>query len=182
MADSIKDWNDEEVRLRPGSYWHLFWPGGSLKHNARLGHGVIVSISFIADMPGMEKVVSPFFMGRMNDAKELVWENVRKQSFNALPPRLKAFYCFEGRELAERANREWFVGREAGARELLELRIADTAVVHRCDSQWLDTPEDQWRASAEKYWKGEMTASPFPEMLVHGAIYFPAWQQFPLMW
>jgi hypothetical protein len=181
MPDIVKDWNGNDVPLRPGTYWHLFWKGGLLKNNARLGNGVVFSVSFIAEGPGLEKVVTPFFMGRVNDQKEKLWEDVRKQSFGALPSRLKAFYCFESRELAERAHREWFADRERQARELLELRIAASATIHRCDAQWLEVPQDQWPDSAERYWKGEMTASaPFLETLVHGAVYFPAWEQFPL--
>ncbi|MEH2503703.1 hypothetical protein V1290_002514 [Bradyrhizobium sp. AZCC 1578] len=180
MIDIVRDWNENEVRLRPGTYWHLFRSGGLLKHNARMGKGVVFSVSFIAEAPGMEKAVTPFFMGRFDDIKEALWENVRTKSFAALPSRLKAFYCFESRELAERAQREWFASREQGDRELLELRISEDAIIHRCDAMWLETSQDQWPLSADRYWKGEMTAAPFPEVLVHGGFYFPGWEQFPI--
>ncbi|WP_315722744.1 MULTISPECIES: hypothetical protein [unclassified Bradyrhizobium] len=177
MADVIKHWNGTDVRLRSGSYWHAFLPGGLLKHNARAGNGVVSSISFLVSN-GLEKAVSPFYAGRWNDKKEVFWEDVRLRAFNTLPERLRAFYCFESRELAERAIREWFAGKELFAREILELRIAETARLHRCDAQWLEVPDEQWQSSAEAYWEGKMTANPFPEVLVDGEVYFPSWQTF----
>lgn len=179
MSDNIKDWNGNDVPLRPGIFWHLSPPRGTLTNNARVGKGVVYSVSAIADMPGLENAVSPYSIARMNDPKELIWEEVRTRSYELLPSRLKSFYCFESKELADRAARDWF-GDEQQARVALVVRIAASARYHRCDSKLLESIKDQWNVNAERYWKGEMTSSPFPETLVHGAIYFPDWETFPL--
>ncbi|HLZ06262.1 MAG TPA: hypothetical protein VKR55_29435 [Bradyrhizobium sp.] len=179
MTDQINDWNGNPVRLRPGTYWHLTPPKGLLLHNAKLGKGVIHSISSIAEQPDLDKVVSPYSIAKMNDPKETLWENIREGSFPLLPSRLKSFYCFESHELADRAAREWF-GSEA--RIIIEARLAHNARIHRCDAKLLEAKQDQWHVNAERYWKGEMTQSPFPETIVHGAIYTPAWETFSTLW
>ena len=173
--DVIQDWQGNNIALRPGSYWHLMpTNGGLIRNNARVGKGVLYSVSAIAALPGLSQAVTPYFLGAFNQPREIVWEKARPP---ALPSRLKSFYCFESKDLAERAAREWF-GNEL--RTPLELRIATTARVHRCDAKLLEAPEVDWQMSAERYWKGEMTEKPFPETLVHGAVYFPDWEQFPI--
>jgi hypothetical protein len=179
MLDVIKDWQGNDILLRPGTFWHLSPPNGLLKNNARVGNGVVYSIGAVAELPGLENAVSPYSFARSGDPKEAVWEGVRKLSFGFLPSRLKSFYCFESKELLDRAAREWF-GIKAGARDPLAVRIAASALVHRCDAKLLETAQDQWQTSAMRYWKGEMTSAPFPETIVHGAVYLPDWEQFPL--
>ena len=47
----------------------------------------------------------------------------------------KVFYCFENKELADRAAREWFHGE---VRTPIELRVSEEALVHRCDAKLLE--------------------------------------------
>jgi hypothetical protein len=51
--------------------------------------------------------------------------------------------------------------------------------MHKADSLWLNARAEQFEENAEKYWEGEMTESPFPEVIVNGALYFPDWESFP---
>jgi hypothetical protein len=177
MIDVVNDWNGRDVKLRPGTFWHLTPKGGLFLNNARVGKGIVYSVAAIAREPGLSKAVSPYSLVQEGDPKEAIWEDVRTQSYRHLPSRLKAFYCFEDRELADRAAREWFRGE---ARAPIELRISEEASVHRCDAKLLDALPDQWRANADRYWKGEMTVAPFPETIVDGAVYAPGWEQFPI--
>jgi hypothetical protein len=131
----------------------------------------------LAREPGLSEAVSHYSFAKLGDPKEAVWEGVRRQSFAHLPSRLKSFYCFENIDLADRAAKEWF-GNES--RTPLELRITTAAVMHRCDAKLLETTADDWPGSADRYWKGEMTNQPFPEIIVDGPVYFPGWEQFPI--
>ncbi|MBR1249201.1 DUF2441 domain-containing protein [Bradyrhizobium sp. AUGA SZCCT0169] len=178
VGDVVQDWNGNSLMLRPGSYWHLTPAvGGLIRNNARAGKGVVYSVSAIAAQPGLSQAFTPYAAGAIGQPKEILWEQVRAQSYPALPSRLKSLYCFETKEIAERAAREWF-GNEV--RIPLELRIGTAAIMHRCDAKLLEAPESDWKQSAERYWKGEMTAKPVPETIVHGPVYFPGWEQFPI--
>jgi hypothetical protein len=177
-SDVVQDWQGNNLTLMSGSYWHLMpTTGGLIRNNARVGKGVVWSVSAIALLPGLSRAVTHYSVGATAKPKELFWEQVRAESYPALPSRFKSLYCFETRDFADRAARDWF-GNEV--RIPLELRIATAAIIHRCDAMLLERPETEWKQSAERYWNGEMTDSPFPEMLVHGAVYFPDWEQFPM--
>lgn len=63
---------------------------------------------------------------------------------------------------------------------MLRIRLAHTAIVHRCDAELLNAVQNKWSENAVQYWEGKMTAAPFPETLVHGAIYAVDWEQFPI--
>ena len=44
------------------------------------------------------------------------------------------------------------------------------------DARWLDCVDaGMWEGHASCYWRGIMTEQPFPEVLVHGAVFFPEW-------
>ena len=180
MADEVVvDWQGNPWMLRPGSYWHLTpETGGFIRHNARLGKGIIFSVSMTAALPGMSGATTRYAAGAVGQAKEALWERVRVEINPALPSRIKSLYCFETKDLAARAAREWFCNE---VRIPLELRIATASITHRCDAMLLEAQEVEWKQCAERYWKGELTAKPFPETLVHGAAYFPYWEQFPLV-
>ena len=62
---------------------------------------------------------------------------------------------------------------------LLKVRVDRNAKILRADAGWLDAQESQWTSNATRYWKGEMTADPHPEIIVEGAVYFPDWQDPP---
>jgi hypothetical protein len=111
MIDIVKDWNGRDVKLRPGNFWHLTPKGGMFLNNARVGKGIVYSIAAIARQPGLSKAVSPYSLVQQGDPKEAIWEEVRTQSYGHLPSRIKSFYCFENKELADRAVSEWFPGR-----------------------------------------------------------------------
>jgi hypothetical protein len=177
IGDSVYDWAGRNLKLRPGTFWHLMPAGGVIRNNARIGKGVVYSINAIARETGLSGFTTERSHGKANDPKEVLWEVVRERSYGQLPSRFKSLYCFESNELASRAALEWFPEQH---RLLLEMRIAETAAFHRCDAQLLETPQSEWEDSAERYWRGEMSDKPFPEIIVDGPVYFTNWAQFPL--
>ena len=107
------------IHNRP--YWHLASPNGFFHHNVRCGRGELASISCaIAADPNLENAQTPYSMARLSDAKEAVFENVRRAKFPNHPPRLKALFVFDDLALAERALKEWFPKEQ---RPLHECRI-----------------------------------------------------------
>jgi hypothetical protein len=163
------------VHNRP--YWHLASFKSVFYHNVRCGRGELASISCaIAANPGLENAQTPYSMSRLSDVKEAVFENVRRAKFPDRPQRLKALFVFDDRALAERALKEWFTNEQ---RPFHECRIVIESNIHKADSLWLNASAEQFEENAAKYWQGEMTARPFPEVIVNGALYFPDWESFP---
>ncbi len=60
-----------------------------------------------------------------------------------------------------------------------ECRLLVGAVTHKADTTWLNCHEDEWVNCANKYWSGLMSNDAFPEVIAHGAIYFPNYKEFP---
>jgi len=89
--------------------------------------------------------------------------------------RIKTLYVFDEYSLVERSQVEWF---QHDPKEIHECRIIKGSNFFRADTIWLNCSQDQWQERASRYWNGEMTDDPFPEVLVHGALYFPNWLGF----
>lgn len=147
-------------------------------NNVRVGKGALLSVSASIQIdPNLEAAQTPYSFARMNDEKERAFEEIRQQYFPTAPPRLKAFYVFDELKLAERAKAGWFLNDPKDAHEC---NVLTSSVVHRADTIWLNYRQDQWSDYARKYWSGTMSANAFPEVLVHGALYFPRWREFPI--
>jgi hypothetical protein len=159
-------------------YWHLVSPKQSMFfNNVRVGKGAVGSVSaYIAANPELALAQTAYSMSRINDDKEKIFDDVRCAINPALPPRLKSFYVFDDRALADRAVAEWFASE---TKQIFECRVVRGSITHRVDTLWLNAQPAQWKANAEKYWRGEMTSVPFPEVLVQGTLYFPDWKSFP---
>jgi hypothetical protein len=145
-------------------------------HNVWLAEGICPSISTINRMPGLEKAASPYAIKAMSDAKEQIREATRLEVYAGLPSRKGAVFLFESGEQATSAMRNWF---PKETRRLIEARIVEGAAIHVADARLLDCRESEWDANARKYWRGQMTASPFREVLVDGLVYFPGWRAKP---
>ena len=93
-------------------YWHLVSPKQFMFfNNVHVGKGAIGSVSaYIAANPELALAQTPYSMSRINDDKEKAFDDVRRAINPALPPRLKSFYVFDARALADRAVTEWFPG------------------------------------------------------------------------
>ncbi|MCH8203133.1 MAG: hypothetical protein IH996_08510 [Proteobacteria bacterium] len=158
-------------------YWHLSHPeAGFLLHNTVLSEGLCMSISAITRMPNMEFAVSLYAMKTMTDEKEKVWEEVQLENDEKLPSRCGAVFLFDDRGIATQMLGTWFRNEP---RHLLEVRVVQGSKMHRADTKWLDCTNDRWRRNAQRYWAGEMTANPVPEVLVDGKVYFPGWREAP---
>jgi hypothetical protein len=73
---------------------------------------------------------------------------------------------------AEACNAAWW----NGARIILEAQIVSGANVGTFDARQLDASPDQWEAAARRYWAGEMTTDPRPEVLVDGQAQLVGWE------
>jgi hypothetical protein len=91
------------------------------------------------------------------------------------PSRLKTLYVFDDYKLVEPALAEGFPNDK---RIVHECRLLLGSVTHKTDTRWLNSMPDQWSVNAEMYREGVMTERPFPEVLVHGAIYFQGRESF----
>lgn len=164
------------------TYWHLVPASGTSAHilfnNAIVGKGLIHSVSFMVELdPNLANAQTPYSIGTSEAEKERVFEEVRLARFSTLPSRIKAFYVFPSAEVAQRAQREWFA---SDPKVLLRAWIAQGSKVHQGDAQLLRGSRDSWSGNADRYWSGEMTGDPFPEVLVHGSLYFPDWKSFEI--
>lgn len=163
--------------LLPGELWHLATPSSLLLNNAYLSKGIISSISDINRIPGLENAVSPYALKAMNDAKEAAWEKTRLSIGVYLPSRLGAFYLFDNDIVAQTVAPTWFSNETE--RHLLEVRVVRGARILRGDARLLDCDQTAWETASRRYWNGEMTADPLPEILVDGMLYFPYWDRPP---
>jgi hypothetical protein len=163
--------------LLPGCFWHLVHPGlGLVLNNAFLAEGLCTSISLMQRLPGGEGITSPYAIRAVTDEKEQIWEDARREHHQNLPSRIGAIFLFDDKDLAERAMRHWFPQER---RLMVPARIVQGALIHRGDSRWLDGERGRWRDYAARYWAGEMTSDPLPEVLVDGHVYFPGWREPP---
>jgi hypothetical protein len=167
-------WGLKEIDDKP--YWHLVGVSSLFNHNVRVGKGALLSVSAgIAAEPHLENAQTPYSFFQLNDPKEQLFEEIRYAKYPMRPPRLKSLYVFDDYAFVERALREWF----RQERKLVhECRLLLGSITHKADTVWLNAFQPQWAQNAERYWAGEMTDNPFPEVLVHGALYFPAWKSF----
>jgi hypothetical protein len=170
-------WGEREIDDK--KYWHLVpingMYTGMFKNNVRVGKGALLSVSAgIAAEPEIANAQTAYSLSRIEDKKEKVFEGIRQISYPHLPSRLKTLYVFDDISLVERALNEWFSAEE---KSIHECRILTNSITHKADTTWLNCSEPQWRTNAERYWNGEMSETPFPEILVHGAIYFPGWEE-----
>jgi len=169
----LKEISDKE-------YWHLVSSSGvnadMFKNNVRCGKGCVPSVSaIITNEPHLENAQTPYSLSRREDLKEQLFEEVRQKYFIHLPSRIKTLYVFDEYSLAEKAQAEWFKNEP---KEIHECRIINGSKYFRADTTWLNCSQDQWQEFASRYWNGEMSGNPFPEVLVDGVLYFPNWLEF----
>jgi hypothetical protein len=168
-------WGRREINEKP--YWHLISEQGFFYNNVRVAKGALLSVSAgIAAEPHIESAQTLYSLYRSSDQKEIVFEKIRQQYYPELPPRLKTLYVFDDYSFVERALNEWF---QDEAKIVHECRMLVGNKTHKADTFWLNSNADQWKICAKNYWSGEMSPEPFPEIIVHGALYFPEWQNFP---
>ena len=169
-------WGPREIGEQP--YWHIVGPYGYFNNNVRVGKGALPSVSAgIEGHEDLQNAHSPYSMARRDDPKELEFENIRSTAYPDKPSRFKTLYVFDDYSLVERACSSWFVGTK---KNIHECRIIVGAKTHKADTSWLNCIELQWQSFAHQYWSGTMTANSFPEVLVHGALYFPGWATLPV--
>ncbi len=168
-------WGKREIHDKP--FWHLISENGFFYNNVRVAKGALLSVSAgIEAEPHIETSQTLYSMYRSNDQKEIVFERIRKQYFPDLPSRLKTLYVFDDYQLVERALSEWF---PTEIKIVHECRILVSNITHKADTFWLNSNADQWEICAKNYWSGVMSPKSFPEVIVHGALYFPGWESFP---
>ncbi len=172
-------WGHREIGQK--NYWHVVPSMGPTAamfyNNVAVGKGALLSASAgIRAEPHLENAQTPYSYLKLNDAKEAIFETVRKGQFPEKPSRLKSIYLFDDQSLVERALREWFPNE---AKAVHECNVLVDARTHQADTTWLNCLPAEWEQCARKYWAGVMSESPFTETIVDGAIYFPKYRSFP---
>ncbi|MDQ1353748.1 MAG: hypothetical protein QG657_4055 [Acidobacteriota bacterium] len=162
------------------TYWHLvsteYLCLTIFYNNVRVGKGELPSVSAeIEAEPHTHNMQTPYSITHDDDEKEKFFEDIRSKRFQHCPSRLKALYVFDDYSLAQRALVEWYPNEK---KIVYECRILPGSLTHKADTVWLNASRDQWVVNAMRYWEGAMTEMPFPEVIVHGAIYFPEWESF----
>jgi hypothetical protein len=123
-------------------------------------------------------IISPYASFTSEKPKEEVWESVRHRQFPELPSRHEAFFLFETEGDLQKASRKWWSGQ---TRQVLRAQIIHGALVHKADSNFLDSSQNEWEASAKAYWSSLETDEPIFEIVVQGCVYFPDWKTFPTL-
>ena len=167
-------WGPREIGEK--TLWHLVSGRSFFYNNVRAGKGALLSVSAgIRAEPQLHDAHTLYSFSRQMEEKEALFEKVRLEKFPHRPSRLKTLYVFDDYSLVQRALAEWFPNEK---KEVHECRVLLGSVTHRADTSWLNRSPNEWASRAEKYWEGMMTDSPFPEVLIHGALYFPEWRSF----
>lgn len=157
-------------------YWHMVGTPRLFYNNVRIGEGAVLSVSLaIETQPHIHDAQTPYSFARRDAEKENVFEEIRHARYPHRPSRLKTLYVFDDYKLVERALIEWFPNEH---RAVHECRVWSDSNVHKADSTWLNALPKEWAVNAEKYWGGGMSEKSFPEVLVHGILYFPGWEDF----
>ena len=169
-------WQGMEHKLLPVMFYHLAHPDSHIFWNVFLHKGFLISESMAAQADDLQWATTPYALTRQDDPKERVWEEVRVSEYPHNPSRMKALFLFDDRDMSLQAKDTWFPGEE---RNLLAVRVLQGSQVHKGDSKWLNSYEHEWKANARKYWAGELTADPAPEVILHGVAYFPDWEEPP---
>lgn len=168
-------WGSRAIDDTP--YWHLVGASWLFYNNVRVGKGALLSVSAgIEAEPHIRNAHTPYSLARLTDGKEALFEDIRRTRYPHCPSRLKTLYVFDDYSLVQRALNEWFSNQNMTVHEC---RLLVGSVIHKTDTNWLNTWPDEWPVSAQKYWEGQLSNNPFPEVLVHGALYFPGWESFP---
>lgn len=177
----VRTWRGEQ-EASDELYWHVVPSAGQWAemffNNVRVGQGELSSASVFNQVyEGTAEAHSGYAMKSRRDEKEQKFEQVRADDFPEKPSRIDALFLFNERQVAEHAAAEWFADEK---RVIIEARLLSGANMHRGDASWLDVAEVQGLEScARAYWREEFTREPKPEVIVHGRIFFPQWEEFP---
>lgn len=104
-----------------------------------------------------------------NYARELIWENIRKEEFNHLPSRQRCIWIAQGEENLE----FWLkrIGKPEG--EINVFRVVPSGSLHFTSEEHLLTdvePYDVTLIKARKYWNGVVTDQLSTEVLFEGTL------------
>jgi len=163
-------------------FWHVVPSAGewaeTFFNNVRAGQGELPSVSVFNQVyEGSAEALSGYGMKSRRDEKEQRFERVRSDRFSEKPSRIDALFLFDELGYAEDAAVQWFANEK---RLIVKARILSGARIHRGDARFLDVAEVQgYDFCALAYWRGEITPEPRPEIIVHGRVYFPQWEEFP---
>jgi hypothetical protein len=158
-------------------FWLVSTPtAGFLFHNTALNEGLLASASQFNYVRGLGRAASPYALRPASNEQEDAWESVRLARARLLPSRADAIFLYDDLQVVRYLLENWCRG---DTRHVIEVRVVKGARLHKADMRWLDSVPDEWPELAARYWTGEMTGHPLPEVLVDGAIYVPRWREPP---
>ena len=83
-------------------YWHLVGTSWLFYNNVRVGKGALLSVSAgIEAEPHIHNAQTPYSFARRDDAKEALFEDIRRTKYPHRPPRLKTLYVFDDYSLVQ---------------------------------------------------------------------------------
>lgn len=137
-----------------------------LSHNLFLTKGLMGAPSLV-DHPG---VGNTFYMTATgeNKIREQIFEEIRAKEFSSLPSRRSAIWLFDNFSLAQKCGEKWNFVKQG--RDLLEVEIVFCRQMIKVDSKWVTCVATEYINNARKYWSGEMSDDPEPEILFDGAL------------
>lgn len=166
------------------TYWHVIGDdvhAGMMLNNTRLRKGMLwtgeIMRQILGPLQSKHMIISPYATFNTQPQKEKIWEDIRLSEYPNLPSRREALFLFETKDDLERASQKWWPGRP---RRCLQA-VVQQGFVHKADACLLDCFEPEWPDKARAYWSGGRTADPLFEVVVQGAIYFPEWETFPML-
>lgn len=136
-------------------------------HNLKILDGLMFSASQMrAHDPSLSGLVSHYEFAHKDRAKEAAFEDVRQSHFPGVPSRMGAIYLFNDLNTAKKANGKWWNNQ----RELYRAEILPGSNFHVADSTWLDCTPANFTVNAHEYFSGNVSSTPFLEVLVMGRI------------
>lgn len=148
---------------------------GMFCHNIALSKGQLIAVSLARQAhPEWEGILSPYEAFTREREKETIFERVRASIYPNCPPRLGSIFLFPTREAADKANSDWW----SNQRQILLAKIVQAPRVGTFDAKLLDATSDEWEKSAHRYWSGEMTYNPSPEVLIDGIVQLYGWESY----
>lgn len=151
--------------------------GAMMLNNVRLRSGFLLTGEIQQALP-KGSVISPYTSFNSEQEKEKTWEDIRQKNFPNLPSRSNALFLFDDMSDLNKASELWW---KDSLRKTLNAIVLPESKTHKADSKWLNCTEDTYSENASHYWQSEATSDPIFETVVQGIVYFPEWNDFPLL-
>lgn len=118
------------------------------------------------DLPSMALEVAHHFLML---SRELIWENIRLNEFGNFPSRQKCLFLIKDMDHLDK----WKNTLNFHPNFFQVCKVSATGLAFEADSKFLPNDSEPlpiWYDKAQRYWRGETTDDPLPEILFIGTI------------